>query len=88
MNLSLCYLNLVLSISNLYICIRYALCQLDTSNPEQLLKATKKGQTLMVFVSVVGDNKDETERITQLWQTSLWNNNVHCDRYVHALLSD
>lgn len=57
--------------------------KLDTSNPEDLLKASKKGRTLMTFVSVDGNpTRDEAETITKLWQTSLWNNHIQAERYM------
>nr|CAD7408044.1 unnamed protein product [Timema poppensis] len=57
--------------------------QIDMSNPENLLKLSKKGRTLMVFVSVVGNpTRQETEQITQLWQTSLWNSHIQAERYL------
>lgn len=55
----------------------------DTNNPEELLQATKKGRTLMTFVSVNGQPaKEETEEVTKLWQTSLWNNHIQAERYL------
>lgn len=57
--------------------------QLDPSNPEKLLQATKKGRTLMTFVSVSGNPaREETEELTKLWQTSLWNNHIQAERYL------
>jgi len=57
--------------------------KLDTSDPEQLLKMTKKGKTLMMFVSVAGEpDRDETERLTTLWHGSLFNNHIQCDRFM------
>ncbi|KAK7862510.1 hypothetical protein R5R35_005930 [Gryllus longicercus] len=57
--------------------------QIDSSNPENLLKLTKKGRTVMMFVSVAGNpSKDETETVTKLWQSSLWNNHIQAERYL------
>lgn len=57
------------------------LSQMDHTNPEALLQATKKGKTLMTFVNVKGNpSRDETEAITKLWQTSLWNNHIQAER--------
>lgn len=54
---------------------------IDSSNPESLLQATKKGRTLMTFVSVSGTpTREHTEEITKLWQTSLWNNHIQAER--------
>lgn len=51
------------------------------ANPENLLKLTKKGRTLMMFVSVDGNpSREETEETTKLWQTSLWNNHIQAER--------
>lgn len=59
------------------------LSKLDTSDPEQLMKMTKKGKTLMMFVSVDGEpDRDETEKLTTLWQGSLFNNHIQCDRFL------
>lgn len=53
------------------------------SDPEELLKLTKKGRTLMAFVIVSGNPaREETETITKLWQTSLWNNHIQAERYL------
>lgn len=55
--------------------------QIDMTNPENLLKLTKKGRTLMMFVSVDGNpSREETEEITKLWQSSLWNNHIQAER--------
>lgn len=55
--------------------------QMDMSNPENLLKMTKKGKTLMTFVKVMGNpTKEEAETKTKLWQTSLWNNHIQAER--------
>lgn len=57
--------------------------KMDMTNPENLLKLTKKGRTLMVFVSVDGNpSREETEEITKLWQSSLWNNHIQAERYL------
>lgn len=57
--------------------------QLDMSNPENILKLSKKGQTLMVFVSVLDEiPRAQTEEITKLWQSSLWNNHIQAERLV------
>ncbi|XP_054707154.1 LDLR chaperone boca-like [Uloborus diversus] len=54
----------------------------DMKNPESLLKLSKKGKTLMAFVTVSGNpTEQETEKITTLWQTSLMNNHINVDRY-------
>lgn len=57
--------------------------QIDMNNPEALLQQTKKGRTLMTFVTVTGNpTREEAEEITKLWQTSLWNNHIQAERYM------
>ncbi|GFN82615.1 LDLR chaperone MESD [Plakobranchus ocellatus] len=57
--------------------------QLDTSDPAELLRASKKGRTLMMFATVSGDPaQEETEKISMLWQSSLFNAHVDVQRYV------
>lgn len=59
------------------------LSNLDPSNPENILKMTKKGKMLMTFVSVTGNpTKQELEDITTIWQTSLMNNHISVDRFL------
>lgn len=56
---------------------------IDMSNPEALLQQTKKGRTVMTFVSVTNNpTREEAEEITKLWQTSLWNNHIQAERYM------
>lgn len=56
----------------------------DANNPESLLQATKKGQTLMTFVQVKSHlTRDETEQLTKLWQTGLWNSHIQAERYYY-----
>ncbi|KAM9832099.1 LRP chaperone MESD [Neosynchiropus ocellatus] len=57
--------------------------KVDPSKPEELLKMSKKGRTLMVFATVSGDpTEKETEEITGLWQGSLFNANYDIQRFV------
>ncbi|XP_041659038.1 LRP chaperone MESD [Cheilinus undulatus] len=57
--------------------------KIDASKPEELLKMSKKGRTLMVFATVSGDpTEKETEEITGLWQGSLFNANFDVQRFV------
>ncbi|XP_022223691.1 LDLR chaperone boca [Drosophila obscura] len=56
---------------------------LESKNPEDLLKVSKKGRTLMTFVSVTGNpTREEGETITKIWQTSLWNHHIQAERYM------
>jgi Chaperone for wingless signalling and trafficking of LDL receptor len=53
------------------------LAKLDMSNPESMMKLSKKGKTVMMFVRVNRFvDRDETEQITSIWQTGLYNNHV------------
>nr|XP_033788653.1 LRP chaperone MESD isoform X2 [Geotrypetes seraphini] len=57
--------------------------KLDPSNPENLLKMTKKGKTLMIFATVSGNpTEKESEEITSLWQGSLFNANYDVQRFI------
>ncbi|XP_034385497.1 LRP chaperone MESD [Cyclopterus lumpus] len=57
--------------------------KIDPSKPEELLKMSKKGKTLMVFATVSGDpTEKETEELTGLWQGSLFNANFDIQRFV------
>lgn len=57
--------------------------KIDPSKPEELLKMSKKGKTLMVFATVSGQpSEKETEEITSLWQGSLFNANFDIQRFV------
>lgn len=59
------------------------LSKVDASKPEDLLKMSKKGRTLMVFATVSGDpTEKQTEEITSLWQGSLFNANFDIQRFV------
>lgn len=56
--------------------------KVDPSRPEELLKLSKKGRTVMVFATVSGQpSEKETEEITGLWQGSLFNANYDIQRY-------
>jgi len=57
--------------------------KLDMSNPENVIKATKKGKTLMLFAKVRGSpSRQETEDISAIWQTGLWNSHIQCERFL------
>ncbi|KAK2705222.1 LDLR chaperone boca-like [Artemia franciscana] len=57
--------------------------KIDASDPESVLKLTKKGQTLMSFVTVSGSpTREETEEITKLWQSGLWNSHIQAERFM------
>ncbi|KAK1798561.1 hypothetical protein P4O66_006853 [Electrophorus voltai] len=57
--------------------------KVDPSKPEELLKMSKKGKTVMVFATVSGNpSEKETEEVTSLWQSSLFNANFDVQRFV------
>lgn len=63
--------------------------RLDPGKPESILKMTKKGKTLMMFVTVSGSpTEKEMEEITSLWQGSLFNANYDVQRWVLGLRGD
>ena len=50
-------------------------------NKEDIMKISKKGQPLMMFVNVAGNpTKSQTETVSSFWQTSLRNNNIQVQR--------
>lgn len=54
-------------------------------DPEKLMRNSKKGKTLMAFVTVADNpSKEETEELTQRWQVGLNNNHMKCQRFVVA----
>ena len=56
---------------------------LKNRKTEDIMKLSKKGKSLMMFISVSGNpTRDETERITTLWQNSLFNANFEIQRYI------
>lgn len=51
------------------------------TNPDSVIRATKKGKGLMMFVGLKKEySRDQTETITQLWQTGLHNNHIIAER--------
>jgi hypothetical protein len=56
---------------------------IDMNNPEGMIKATKKGKTIMMFVRVKDFvSREDTEELTSLWQTGLYNNHVQAERFL------
>ncbi|XP_020608414.1 LDLR chaperone boca-like [Orbicella faveolata] len=52
-------------------------------DPMALLKQSKKGKVVMLFVSVAGTpSRKDTEQITARWQTSLFNAQFQVERYL------
>jgi len=57
--------------------------KVDPSNPEDMLKLSKKGKTLMTFVQVSGQpTRNEAEELTKLWQSALWNNHIQAEKFM------
>ncbi|XP_041356246.1 LRP chaperone MESD-like [Gigantopelta aegis] len=57
--------------------------KLNLEDPEGVLKMTKQGKSLMMFATVSGDpTEKETETITALWQSSMFNAHLEMQRYI------
>ncbi|KAL7072463.1 hypothetical protein ACQ4LE_008296 [Meloidogyne hapla] len=60
----------------------------NVNSPDDLLKMTKKGQSVMMFVSVANPNektkvrREFTEKISSQWQQSFFNNHIDVQNYV------
>ncbi|XP_050461580.1 LDLR chaperone boca [Cataglyphis hispanica] len=58
------------------------LSQIDTSNPDNLLRITKKGKGVMMFVDLKpGISEEQAKIVMRIWQTSLQNNHIIAERY-------
>merc|ERR1712088_988791 len=55
----------------------------NINDPDEIMKISKKGQTVMLFVKVSECNgdRDEVGELTSLWQTGLMNNHVTSERF-------
>merc|ERR1739838_528194 len=54
------------------------LSKLDMSKPEELMQATKKGKTVMMFAKIHDFvSREETEEVTSIWQTGLYKNKLY-----------
>merc|ERR1712203_1101954 len=55
----------------------------NVNDPDEIMKISKKGQTVMLFVKVSDFNgdRDEVGELTSLWQTGLMNNHVSSERF-------
>lgn len=50
-------------------------------NPDNLLKLSKKGKSVMMFVDTKPDTPEEqADVIMRIWQTSLQNNHIIAER--------
>lgn len=58
------------------------LSQIDVSNPDNVLKMTKRGKGVMMFVDVDKDiSTDQADIVMRIWQSSLQNNHIIAERY-------
>ncbi|XP_015584757.1 LDLR chaperone boca [Cephus cinctus] len=58
------------------------LSQIDMSNPDNVLKMTKKGKGVMMFVDVLEElSEEEADVVMKIWQSSLHNNHIIAERY-------
>lgn len=56
--------------------------KLDISNPDNVLKMTKKGKGIMMFVDTNEDvSIEQADVIMRIWQSSLQNNHIIAERY-------
>ncbi|EGI66267.1 PREDICTED: LDLR chaperone boca [Acromyrmex echinatior] len=56
--------------------------KLDIKNPESMLKATKKGKGVMMFVDLQSNiSEEQADVMTRIWQTGLQNNHIIMERY-------
>merc|ERR1712096_43532 len=59
------------------------LSKLDMGKPEELMQATKKGKTVMMFAKIHNFvSREETEEVTSIWQTGLYNNHIQAERFL------
>ena len=57
--------------------------KLDMNNPEELMKATKKGKTVMMFAKINKfKSRQETEEVSSLWQTAMYNAHIQSERFM------
>ena len=57
--------------------------KLDMNNPEELMKATKKGKTVMLFAKINKfRSRQETEEVSSLWQTAMYNAHIQGERFM------
>lgn len=57
------------------------------SNPDNVLKMTKKGKGVMMFVDTNEDiSVEQADVIMKIWQSSLQNNHIIAERYHSVIL--
>lgn len=61
---------------------RLDLTNLDLSSPDELMKASKRGKTVMMFVRIYGvSGKEEADQLSSVWQVGLQNNHIQAERF-------
>ena len=57
--------------------------KLDMNNQEQVMAASKKGRTIMLFAKINKfKDRQETEEVSSLWHTGLYNAHIHGERFL------
>ncbi|KAI6237919.1 LDLR chaperone MESD [Aphelenchoides besseyi] len=61
--------------------------QKEANSPDDLLRLSKKGQAIMMFITVTEGTDGKatrpfTDRMSQLWQSNLYNNHIDVQSYV------
>merc|ERR1712141_814766 len=57
--------------------------KIDMSNEEQVMAASKKGRTIMLFAKINKfKDRQETEEVSSLWHTGLYNAHIHGERFL------
>lgn len=52
------------------------------TNPDNVLKVTKKGKSIMMFVDVIPDlPEDKADDLLRIWQGALHNDHIVAERY-------
>ncbi|XP_012284000.1 LDLR chaperone boca [Orussus abietinus] len=58
------------------------LSKVDMTKPDEILRMTKKGKSLMMFIDVNPDISEENANVLmRIWQGSLQNNHIIAERY-------
>ncbi|KYN05188.1 PREDICTED: LDLR chaperone boca [Cyphomyrmex costatus] len=56
--------------------------KLDIKNPESMLKVTKKGKGVMMFIDLQPNiSEEQADVMTRIWQTGLQNHHITIERY-------
>lgn len=56
--------------------------KLDINNPENMLRLTKKGKGIMMFIDLESNvSEEQADIVTRIWQTGLQNNHITVERY-------